>query len=279
MTRARGAQIAAAVLLAVGAAACGSAGGKADAGGPAGASGGGGTGGGASGADAGPSDGAGGFSDGGDAADVATDFGAAPSPDVATDCPQTTAALAPPAADLLIDDFAGAGNLDGRSRVDVGFAVSEQFDATASARFDPAPAIAPTCGASGLGAAHVSGTPTDSGATFAVIFDSPNGDGGKPLAHYDASATTGVTFRVALGDAQAAKLFTLQVNLDGSQWDYTKDVVVTGTTWQQVTIAWTDLEAATAAPKFAPAALNQLVFALFAGADVDLYIDDLAFVR
>ena len=111
-----------------------------------------------------------------------------------------------------------------------------------------------------------------------MIFSSPSGDGGKPLAHYDASATKGVTFRAALGNPQAAQLITLQMNVDGSQWDYTKDIIVSGTTWQQITVLWTDLQAAGGAPPFAPAALNQIVFPFIASATVDLYLDDGAVV-
>jgi hypothetical protein len=209
--------------------------------------------------------------------DVATDFGG-PTPEVAANCPLSMGSLAPAPADLLIDDFAGTGLLDGRIRSTPVFNVREQFDATPDAHFDPAPAIDPVCGAAGAGAAHVRGTAADTGATFAIIFSS-GGDGGKPADHYDASGTKGITFRAALGAAKTNMLFTLQLNATGSQWDYTKDVVVTGTTWQDVQILWTDLEAAPAAPAFTPATLNQIVFPFSPDINVDLYIDDIAFVK
>jgi hypothetical protein len=280
MTRSRGAPIATAVLWAVSVAAgCGGGGAAAgDGGAGKGGAAGGGDGGadGAAGVDVDAADVRDGASE---AMDVATDFGETASVDAAADCPKAAGVLAAASADVLIDDFTGQGKLDGRSRQDVGFSVTEQFDATTTAQFDPAPAVEPTCGAAGPGAAHIRGTPTDSGATFTLIFGSANGDGGKPLPHYDASATTGITFRAALGHAKATQLFTLQYNLDGSQWDYTRDVIVAGTTWQQVTILWSDLESAAAAPKFSPAALNQIVFPFTPDTDVDLYIDDVAFTR
>ena len=40
--------------------------------------------------------------------------------------------------------------------------------------------------------------------------------------------TNPASFRAALGSAKTNMLFTLQLNATGSQWDYTKDVVVTG---------------------------------------------------
>ncbi len=209
--------------------------------------------------------------------DVATDFGG-PTPEVMANCPLSTGALAPAATDLIIDDFAGTGLLDGRIRSTPLFNVKEQFDATPDAHFDPAPAIDPVCGAAGAGAAHVRGTAADTGATFAIIFSS-GGDGGKPAAHYDASGTRGITFRAALGAAKTNMLFTLKLNAAGSPWDYTKDVVVTGTTWQDVQILWSDLGAAPAAPAFTPATLNQIVFPFAADANVDLYVDDVAFVK
>ncbi|HEX4405035.1 MAG TPA: hypothetical protein VH560_09415 [Polyangia bacterium] len=227
-------------------------------------------------------DGAGGRDAGVDAArdsvkDVATDFGA-PTPEVMANCPLSAGTLAPAATDLIIDDFAGTGLLDGRIRSTPLFNVKEQFDATPDAHFNPAPAIDPACGAAGAGAAHVRGTAADTGATFAIIFSS-GGDGGKPADHYDASGTKGITFRAALGAANTSMLFTLQLNAAGSPWDYTKDVVVKGTTWQDVQILWSDLEAAPAAPAFTPATLNQIVFPFAADADVDLYVDDIAFVK
>jgi hypothetical protein len=271
--------LAAAAILAVTAAmsACGSGGGKgaaagaggADAGGAAGSAGGGAAG------TAAPVDGGAGA----DAkADLATDFGA-PQPDVPVHCPTAAGALAPADAPLVIDDFDGTGKLDGRIRSTDAFAVREQFDATANATFAPAPAIETSCGAAAPGAAHIRGRAADTGATFAIIFSSPAPGGGTPLDHDDASATRGFSFRVALGDPAASKLVSLQVNLAGSKWDYTKDVPIDGTTWQTVTVLWTDLESAPGAPAFSPAALNQIVFPFFPDTDVDLYIDDVAFVK
>jgi hypothetical protein len=253
----------------LGAGACGSSAAKPDAGGA-------GAGGGVAGSAGG---GAGAVNDAAadDKPDLATDFGG-PTPEVAVHCPAAAGALAPAAAELVIDDFDGTGPLDGRQRSGGAFTVKEQFDATASATFDPAPAIEASCGAAAPGAAHIAGQAAGTGATFALVFSAAT-DGGAPADHYDASATRGVTFRVALGGAAASKLLTLQVNLAGSQWDYTKDVSVTGTTWQTVMILWTDLAAAPGAPAFSAAALNQLVFPFSPGVDVDLYLDDLAFVR
>jgi hypothetical protein len=210
--------------------------------------------------------------------DLATDFGV-DQPDVAVHCPAAAGALAPADAALVIDDFSDTGKLDGRIRSTAAFSVHEQFDATASASFSPAPAIEASCGAAGPGAAHIRGRAADTGATFALVFSSPAAGGGKPLDHYDASATTGFSFRIALGDASASKLVSLQVNLAGSKWDYTKDVPIAGTTWQTVTLKWSDLESAPGAPAFDASALNQIVFPFPPDADVDVYIDDVAFVR
>jgi hypothetical protein len=210
--------------------------------------------------------------------DVAMDFGA-PAPDGPVRCPTASGALAPAAAELVIDDFDGTGRLDGRLRQTAAFSVKEQFDATASATFDPAPSIETTCGAAAPGAAHIHGRAADTGATFAIVFKTAV-EGGAPVARYDASATKGITFRVALGDPKASKLLSVQVNLmQATPWDYTKDVTVAGTAWQTVTILWTDLGAAAGATAFDPALLNQIVFPFFADTDVDLYIDDLAFVK
>jgi len=263
-------------VLAVAAIAVAGCGGGAKADGGAGQSGGGA--GGASGAAGSASGGAGGVDAGRDAGkDLATDFGG-PTPEAAANCPLAVGALAPAAAPLVIDDFAGTGMLDGRQRGTDAFTVKEQFDATPNARFDPAPAIDPNCGAAAPGAAHIRGVAADTGATFAIIFSS-GGDGGKPGDHYDASAARGITFRAALGDAKAMTLFTLQLNATGSDWDYTKDVVVTGTTWQDVTILWSDLQAAPGATPFSPATLNQIVFPFSPGSMTDLYVDDVAFVK
>jgi hypothetical protein len=207
--------------------------------------------------------------------DLATDF-AEPVSDVAINCPTSGGALAPAAAAQLIDDFQGSGRLDGRSRAGEGFTVREQFDATAEARFDPTPGVEPKCGAAAAGAAHIRGAAADTGATFALIF---SGAGGKPANRYDSSATKGLRFRVALGDAKATKLLSISVNLADSQWDYTKDVIVEGTVWQDVEVLWSELQAVPAAPKFSAAALNQIVFPLIPNADVDFYIDDLAFIQ
>jgi hypothetical protein len=268
-----------AALLALAAPACGGSGGK---GGAAGASGSGGTGGVAAGGGAGggagePADGGAGTGAADAKPDQATDFGA-PQPDVAVHCPTAVGALPAEDAALVIDDFEGTGKLDGRQRSTSAFGVREQFDATAGATFDPPPAIEAACGAAAPGAAHFRGRAADTGATFAVVFSTPVA-GQKALDHYDASATKGVSFRIALGDPAASKLVTLQVNLAGSKWDYTKDVAVTGTTWQTVTVMWSDLTAAPAAPAFSAAALNQLVLPFSPDVDVDLYVDDLAFVR
>jgi hypothetical protein len=225
---------------------------------------------------------AGGPVDGGDAApddgklDQATDFGE-PAPDVAVRCPTATGALAPAPAALVIDDFDGTGKLDGRIRATDALTVREQFDATAGATFAPAPAIEPTCGAAAPGAAHIRGRAADTGATFALVFATPAAD--KPLDHFDASATTGVSLRIALGGAAATKLVSVQVNLAQSKWDYTADITIAGTAWQTVTIPWSELQAAPGAPAFSPATLNQIVFPFFAGADVDVYLDDIAFVK
>jgi hypothetical protein len=208
--------------------------------------------------------------------DLATDF-AEPASDVAINCPTGAGALAPAAAAMLIDDFQSGGRLDGRSRVGEGFVVKEQFDATADARFEPTPGVEAKCGAAAPGAAHIRGAAADTGATFALIFSGATGDGGKPANRHDASATKGVRFRVALGDAKATKLLTVSVNQADSQWDYTKDVIVNGTVWQDVEILWTDLQAAPAAPKFSAAALNQIVFPFIPNADVDFYLDDFSF--
>jgi hypothetical protein len=213
--------------------------------------------------------------------DQATDFGP---PQGDGSCPVGTGKLAPAPAELVIDDFddggggKGGGQLNGRKRHTPAFAVTEQFDATAAATFSPVPGVDLNCGASPPGAAHIKGSAADTGATFALIF-SVERDGGKAIDHYDASGTRGVSFRAALGDASATKMLTVQVNLASSQWDYAKDVTIAGTAWQTVTVLWSDLEAAPGADAFSAAALNQIVFPFFAGVDVDLFIDDIAFVK
>jgi hypothetical protein len=270
---------AAAAALTLGFVGCGGGGSKAGAGGM----GGGGTGGAGAAAGSAGSGTAGAPPDGGaDTAadakpDQATDFGE-PAPDVAIHCPAAVGALPAEDAALVIDDFEGTGKLDGRVRQTDAFSVREQFDATASATFTPPPAIETSCGAAAPGAAHIRGRAADTGATFAVVFSTPAA-GGKPLDHYDASGTKGVSFRIALGDASSSKLVTLQVNLAGSKWDYTKDVAIGGTTWQTVTVMWSDLDAAPGAPTFDATALNQLVFPFSPDTDVDVFLDDLAFVK
>jgi hypothetical protein len=206
--------------------------------------------------------------------DLATDFGASESDGPVT-CPTGTAPAA--TAGALIDDFRDGGKLNGRLRQTDTFTAAEQFDATMNAKLDFAPRVETTCGALTPGAAHIRGTPADTGATFAVVFGG-KADGGKAPAFFDASATSGVVFYVALGDPKATTLFTVQVNLADSQWDYTADIVVAGTAWQKVEMRWANLQAGAAAPKFSAAKLNQLVFPLVADAPVDLYLDDLAFL-
>jgi hypothetical protein len=271
--------------VAVAAAACGGGGtqyvtgaGGHGAGGSAGAAGAAGGMGGAGGAGAaGAAGAAGGGTDGG-APDLATDFGT-PEPDVIVRCPTADGDLAAADPALVIDDFDGTGPLDGRIRMTDAMTVKEQFDVGADAKFTPAPAIEGRCGAAAPGAAHIRGVAAPSGSSFAIVFSTP-APGGKPIPSYDASATRGVTFRIALGAEGAAnKIYTVQVNLAKSTWDYTKDVVVAGTQWQSVTILWSDLQAAPAAPAFSPAALNQLVIPFVDQGDVDLYLDDIAFVK
>jgi hypothetical protein len=210
--------------------------------------------------------------------DVPTDFGVSES-DVAVRCPTSDADLPAAAPELVIDDFDGTGLLDGRIRSTAALSVREQFDVGADAKFSPPPAIEGRCGAAAPGAAHIRGVAAASGSTFALVFSTPM-PGGMPLAMYDASATKGVSFRIALGaEGDANKLYTVQVNLAKSTWDYTKDVVVAGTHWQTVTILWSDLQAAPAAPAFSPAALNQIEIPFLDAGDVDLYLDDIAFVK
>jgi hypothetical protein len=273
---ARALTIAAAAALALLGARCGGGGAKGDAA-PGGAGGthGGGLGGG--GGSAGATGGAGDPDASADAKlDLATDFGA-PESDAPVTCPTGTATAS--AAGTLIDDFRDGGNLNGRLRQTDGFTAAEQFDATPNAKLDFAPRVEAMCGALTPGAAHIRGTLAGTGATFAVVFGGKAADGGgKAPAFFDASATSGLVFYVALGDAKATTLFTVQVNLADSQWDYTADVVVAGTAWQKVEVRWADLQAAPAAPKFSAAKLNQIVFPLVADAPVDLYLDDLAFL-
>ncbi len=85
-------------------------------------------------------------------------------------------------------------------------------------------------------------------------------------------------FWVALGDPAATKVFTVQVNLAGSQWNYTADVFLDGAAWKKIEVRWSELQAAPAAPKFSPAAINQIVFPFTPDGLVDLYVDDLAFL-
>ena len=254
--------------------ACGGGGAKAD--GAAGAGAGGAMGGG--GGHAGGDGGAGAPADAGADAkpDQATDFGAPT--DASVQCPTADGVLAPAAAELVIDDFADTGRLDGRIRATSAFVVKEQFDATDSAHFATAPSIETACGAAAPGAAHIAGMAADTGATFALVFSTPVA-GGVPLAKYDASGTKGLTFRMALGKAKVSSVFSVQVNLAQSTWDYSKDVIVAGQTWQTVTVLWSDLQSAPNATPFDAAQLNQIVFPLSPDSEIDLYIDDLAFVK
>jgi hypothetical protein len=207
--------------------------------------------------------------------DVPADFsgdGARPT------CPTGGGALAPAEAALLIDDFTGTGLLEGRRVMRPGFSVHEQFNATVNAQFDIPASIDPVCGAAAAGAAHVAGMPADAGATLAIIFSS--GGAGAPVAEfYDASATKGITFRAAVGDKQASRLFSIRVGQEGSTWSYTKDVEIKGTAWEAVNIVWNELDKAPAAPAFDASKLNQLVLTLTSGADVDIFLDDVAFIR
>ena len=254
--------------------ACGGSGGKADGG--AGAGGGAAGGGGSAGADAA----AGVSGDGAAGADAkldqATDFGAPP--DAVVQCPTADGGLAPADPALVIDDFADTGKLDGRIRATSAFVVKEQFDATANAHFPTAPAIETSCGAAAPGAAHIVGMAADTGATFALVFSTPV-EGGTPLPLYNAAGTKGVTFRMALGKAKTTSIFGVPVNLAQSTWDYATDVIVAGQTWQPMTARWGDLQSAANAEPFNNTRLNQIVFLFSPGDDVDLYIDDIAFVK
>jgi hypothetical protein len=211
------------------------------------------------------------------ATDLATDFGAA-TYDGPIACPSAGGALPAVAANVRIDDFSGAGPLNGRTVPGVNFLVTEQFDATANAHFDPVPAIESRCGAAALGAAHIKGSAADTGATFALVFSGGGAPGGQAAGFYNASATKGISFRAALGDPGATKLLTVQVNVITSQWDYTHDVIIDGTTWQDVRILWSELQGAPGAPALAASGLNQIVFPLIPNAAVDLYLDDIAFI-
>jgi len=193
-------------------------------------------------------------------------------------CPTADATLPAAAPELVIDDFAGTGPLDGRIRMTDALSVKEQFDVGADATFSPAPAIEGRCGAAAPGAAHIRGVVAKSGSTFAIIFGTPVA-GSVPTASFDASATKGVSFHIALGAEGMNKIYTLQVNLAKSSWDYTKDVVVAGAKWQTVTVMWSDLQSAPGAPAFSPAMLNQIVIPFVDEGNVDIYIDDLAFVK
>ena len=208
--------------------------------------------------------------------DQATDFGT-PS-DASVQCPTADGGLAPADPALVIDDFADTGKLDGRIRATSALVVKEQFDATANAHFEPAPAIEPSCGAAAPGAAHIVGMAADTGATFALVFSTPVA-GGTPLPLYNAAGTKGVTFRVALGKAKVTSIFGVQVNLAQSTWDYATDVIVAGQTWQTMTAMWGDLQSAANAAPFDNTRLNQIVFLFSPGDDIDLYIDDIAFVK
>ena len=207
--------------------------------------------------------------------DVPADFSA----DGRPTCPTGGAGLAPAEAALLIDDFTGTGLLEGRRVTRPAFSIHEQFNATVNAQFDVPPSIDPVCGAAAVGAAHIAGMPADAGATLAIIFSS-GGAAGAPMAElYDASATKGITFRAAMGDKQASRMFSIRVGEAESTWSYTKDIEVKGTAWESVNIVWTELDKAPQAPAFDPSKLNQLVLTLTSGADVDIFLDDVAFIR
>jgi hypothetical protein len=192
-------------------------------------------------------------------------------------CPTGGGALAPAEAALLIDDFTGTGLLEGRRVTRSGFAIHEQFNATVNSQFDVPPSIDPVCGAAAAGAAHIAGMPADAGATLAIIFSS--GAAGAPTESYDASATKGITFRAAVGDKQASRMFSIRVGETESTWSYTKDIEVKGTAWESINIVWTELEKAPQAPAFNPSKLNQLVLTLTSGAAIDIFLDDVAFIR
>ncbi|HET6280856.1 MAG TPA: hypothetical protein VFH73_07820 [Polyangia bacterium] len=206
-------------------------------------------------------------------ADVPADF----SSDGRPTCPAGGGGLAPVEAALLIDDFSGSGLLEGRRVMRSAFTIHEQFSASVNAQFDVQPGIDPVCGAAAAGAAHIAGMPADAGATFAIIFGS---GAGTPMAEfYDASATKGITFRAAVGDAHASRVFSVRMGVAGSTWSYTKDIEVKGTAWESVNLIWAELEKAPAAPTFDASKLNQLVLTLTSGADIDIFLDDVAFIR
>jgi hypothetical protein len=194
----------------------------------------------------------------------------------ASSCPTGPAAPAVEPA-RLIEDFAGGGPLEGRTRATPGFAVREQFQATPDARFDPAPAVDAACAG---GAAHVKGTAAGTGATYTLVFSGPPIAAGAPPARsVDASRSQGIAFRAALGSARANRLHTVELGVLGSKWSYAKDFALDGTAWQRVAVRWSDLHAAPGAPPFSPATLNQIVFSFPSGGQVDLYLDDLAFIQ
>ena len=197
----------------------------------------------------------------------------------APSCPVAAGALAPPAATLLIDAFAGAAvALNGRTLTQAGFVVAERFDATVNAQFSPTPYLDPRCGAAAAGAAHIAGMAADQGATLTLVF-STLGHADDDPSFFDASGMKGITFRAALGSAASEKIFSLRAGVAGSTWSYAKDVVVADATWQDVEVLWSDLMRAPAAPAFEAGKLNQLVLTFISGTTVDIYLDDLAFLR
>jgi hypothetical protein len=197
-------------------------------------------------------------------------------PLAASQCPRADRPLAAPDPRRVIDDFATGGPLDGRVRAGEAFVVTEQFLSTPAARFEPPPAVDGACGAAAPGAAHIKGTAADTGATYSMVLATTGTSTSKPAAFYDASASGGVTFRAALGNARAAKTFTVRLGVAGSPWAYTKDLVVDGPAWKTFEVRWADLDAASGAPPFSPSALAQIVFPFASGAPVDLFLDDVA---
>jgi hypothetical protein len=193
-------------------------------------------------------------------------------------CPLPAGPLLPPPAPSLIDDFVGpAASLNGRTLAQAGFIVAERFDATINARFSPAPYLDPRCGAAAAGAAHIAGMAADQGATLTLVFATV-GQADDP-SFFDASVMHGITFRAALGSAESEKTFSLRAGVAGSTWSYTKDIVIADNSWHSVDVLWSDLDRAPAAPAFDAGKLNQLVLTFISGTTVDIYLDDLAFLR
>jgi hypothetical protein len=205
---------------------------------------------------------------------LSTDGGSATG-DAGPSCPRAAGPLpAIEPAYAVIDDFVLPGALEGRF-VDAvnNCGAYESFTAGSGSTFDPAPAVDPSCGAAAPGAAHVLGHTDSAGATFALSFVTT---GDPLLPGCWASPSTGFTFRVALGDANASRRLTLRVTPLGSTDAYTKELTVSSQSWQTVTVPW----GAFTAPPGAPALLlhlSEIAFVFDANADVDSYLDDLAF--